>query len=51
MRKYGEKMNLKHKVQSVQNSRTNLGYMEESERGYSWTDYVTREDILEVPGF
>ena len=39
----------KHNCKLVRNDRTNLGYIEVPECGYSWTDCVTREDFPEVP--
>ena len=39
----------KHNCKLVRNDRTNLGYIEVHEPGYSWTDYVTRGDLSEVP--
>ena len=39
----------KHNCKLVRNDRTNLGYIEGPEPVYSWTDYVTREHLPEVP--
>ena len=39
--KYGEKI--------VKNINMPLEYMEDIEPGNSWSDYVTREDLPEVP--
>ena len=44
---------MKHECnfQAVINDRMNLGYMEELKHGYSWTDYVNREYLPEVPEY
>ena len=39
----------KHNCKLFRNDRTNIGYIEGPEPGYSWTDYVTREYLPEVP--
>ena len=50
MRKHGDKPKQKINFQSVINTRMELVYIYEPENGYLWTDYVNREDLLEVPG-
>ena len=39
----------KNNCKLVRNYRTNLGYIKGPEPGYSWTYYVTSEDLSEVP--
>ena len=46
---YGKNLELKCKTRAVRNTSINLGCMNDAECGYSWTDYVTREYILEIP--
>ena len=46
--KYGENMNIKCKVNAVRNARMTLNYMEDTEPGYSWTNYTAIEDQTEI---
>ena len=39
----------KHNCKLFRNDRKNIGYIEGPEPVYSWTDYVTRVDLPEVP--
>ena len=49
IRKWGEVLMRKHNCKLFRNDRTNLGYIEGPEPVCSWTDYVTRVDLPEVP--
>ena len=49
MRKCGEILMRKHTCKLIRNDRKNNGYIEGPEPVYSWTDYVTRVDLPEVP--
>ena len=48
MSKRGENMETKLRVQVVRNASMTLGYIYYLEHGYSWTDYIIRNDIAEV---
>ena len=39
----------KHNCKLFRDDRENIGYIEGPEPVYSWTDYVTRVDLPEVP--
>ena len=41
-------MNIKCKVNAVRNARMTLNYMEDTEPGYSWTNYTAIEDQTEI---
>ena len=47
-RTYGENIKHKHKIQTPNNTNITLDYMEYLETKYSWSDYVTREDLPRI---
>ena len=49
MRKCRKEMKHKHNIKPFINARTDLVYIKDPEPGYSQTNYVTREDLPEVP--
>ena len=46
--KCGENLKPKRKVKAVSNYRINLGYTEDNEPGYYWSEYITRDYLPEV---
>ena len=48
IRKYGEDPTQKHKVQTINYSKITIEYMENTESGYFWSNYVIRDDLPAV---